>query len=217
LYDRITPSSEYACEKFCATCCTKKVTVTTLEGLHVLNALVKTGRTEKIPGDSGALSPDRYIPETTTNRFAKSCMEDDFFPEEEEGMDHGPCVFMENDLCPVYSVRPFGCRCMVSEKKCATGGHADITPWRLTVNTFFMQYIEHLDTAGYTGNLEDVLYHLAGEQNRLAYEQNRLKTDSRQLIKNAPVPVLMIPPEDQAKIRPILDEVGKIEREVMQS
>ena len=80
---------------------------------------------------------------------------------------------MEDSQCPLYLLRPFGCRCLVSRHDCGNKGYAEIEDFVLSVNTIFMQTIEHVDLNGCTGNMIDVITTMASEVNRQVYEDNR--------------------------------------------
>jgi hypothetical protein len=80
----------------------------------------------------------------------------------------------------------------------------------LSLNTLFLQTIEHLDAAGCSGNLLDVLVVMASPENRQAYEDHRLKFATAGLIANQPLKVLMIPPQHRARMEPIIQSLREI-------
>jgi hypothetical protein len=80
----------------------------------------------------------------------------------------------------------------------------------LTVNTVFLQTIEHLDAAGCTGNLADVLRCLLPDDNRQAFRDGRLSCSATGLIGNHPLTVLMVPPEHRNRLQPILSALGNL-------
>jgi hypothetical protein len=151
----------------------------------------------------------RFQPKITTNQLANLCAEG-IEPPPEEGNEWKQCPFLINLQCPMYSVRPFNCRCLVSRNDCGQKGYADMDEFVLSVNTIFLQAIEHLDDKGCSGNLIDVLGVMASEKNRQAYENNALKCATTGLIANQPLKVLMIPPEHRTKIEPILKSLREI-------
>jgi hypothetical protein len=108
---------------------------------------------------------------------------------------------LQDDKCPIYDVRPFACRCMVSKHRCADTGAAEIDEFTITVNHVFLQYIEHLDQNGFSGNMADVLTHILAKG---IPDINTSSVTRTCLIKNAPLRALMIPPEHRKKIEPIL-------------
>ncbi len=100
---------------------------------------------------------------------------------------------------------------MVSKRNCRETGYADMDPLVLTVNNICLQYIEHIDVHGFTGNLSDVLGVMAKEQNRQKYKSSQLKVSGTSLIANRPLKVLMIPPEHRLEAKPILDSLNSIQ------
>jgi hypothetical protein len=125
-------------------------------------------------------------------------------------MDLPACPLLVDRLCPIYELRPHGCRCLVSRRKCAETGYAAFDDFVLSVNTVFLQAIEHVDAGGCSGNLVDVLQVLSDERNREAYRNSALHCSTNQLIPNQPLEVLMIPPEHRTRIESILEELRQI-------
>jgi len=210
LYDRVCESlGNLACRKHCADCCSRNVTMTTLEGLHLLEGLD--------PGEQGAclasLAQDPggtiFRPRWTTNQIAARCRDGQDPPQDEAVHDGSPCRLLSDAACPLYAVRPFGCRCMVSRQPCADRGYADVDDWVLTVNTVFLQTIEHIDRPGCFGNMQDVLLALGREDRRAAYREGQPPLDAPGLIANRPAPVLMVPPEHRGRVQPILEEMQR--------
>jgi hypothetical protein len=87
----------------------------------------------------------------------------------------------------------------------------------LTVNTVFLQTIEHLDATGCTGNLADVLLCLLPDENQQAYREGRLSCSATGLTGNHPLTVLMVPPEHRDRLQPILQALGKLSTEPSKS
>jgi hypothetical protein len=200
LYDEFTTGLETACRKGCAVCCTANMTLTTLEGSKML------ARVEAETG-AGRLGTDAhrgFRPRVTTNHMAALCMEGKDLPEEYMAPDPGPCPLVTDAICPVYEDRPFGCRCMVSSRDCTETGMADMDDWVLTVNHLFLQFIEHLDGGGCSGNLLDVLAVLSDPAQRSRWEAGEMICRAAGLIPNRPIPVLMIPPEYRERAQPLV-------------
>ena len=187
----------FACGRGCSACCTQSVNVTALEGRLVSDYLLANGwgragleqRLGKFPGRRRAL--------LTTNDFARLCFDGVEAPEEEgTPWDFTPCLFLKNNCCTIYPVRPFMCRAFVSTGNCAEQGVAEVAPFMLMANTVFMQLIEHLDQGRPWGNLLDVLaLQLAGSTDQ-SHEQNRLAM-------SRPLPGFLIPPEEEEDLQPI--------------
>jgi hypothetical protein len=154
-----------------------------------------------------------FRPLLTTNRIAELCRQGREIPEEAFGDPAEICPLLEENACPVYPLRPFGCRCLVSRVPCRESGTAEMPDFVLTVNTVFLQTIEHLDATGCTGNLADVLLCLLSAENRQAYEEGRLSCNATGLIGNHPLTVLMVPPEHRNRLQPILGALAKLSTE----
>ncbi|MCB2146254.1 MAG: hypothetical protein KQI81_07240 [Deltaproteobacteria bacterium] len=210
IYDRFAGEFDLACEKYCAHCCTANVTMTTLEGYRILNHLEKTGETRYLEMIARQAHPDRFLPRISINRMADICARDGDPPDEPLNPDAGPCPVLADDTCPLYPVRPFGCRCMVSARNCGRTGFADMDPFILTVNDVFLQHLEHIDAQGYTGNFVDVMQFLDLNENRQNYAAGRLGAAPDGLVANQPVFVLMIPPEHRERIQPLLMQIRSL-------
>ena len=209
VYDDFAASLELACKKYCAHCCTTSVTVTTIEGYKLALDLASGSITgwEKLIRQAAAQK--HFKPKMTTNRFADLCAGGIEPPDEEFG-ESQTCPFLTDKQCPLYAVRPFGCRCLVSRHDCGRHGYADIEDFVLSVNTVMLQTIEHLDAGGCSGNMLDVLNVFVRQENRLAYETGKLECASTGLVANQLLKVLMIPPEHRTRMQPILEALRKI-------
>ena len=84
-------------------------------------------------------------------------------------------------------------------------------PFILTVNDVFLQYLEHIDAQGYTGNFADVMKFLASDENRQEYVAGRLGAPPEDLVANQPVFVLMIPPEHRERVQPLMNQIRGIQ------
>ncbi|MBT3388261.1 MAG: hypothetical protein HN417_10050 [Desulfobacula sp.] len=182
--------------------------MTTIESYKIIDYLIKEDKLQLLSGLS--TSQKRFLPKITINQFAELCINDGEIPEEENNPDWGNCAFLSDDICSIYELRPFACRCMLSEKQCGEKGYAFMNPFILTVNNVFQQYIEHLDQNGYFGNIADILTLLSDSETRADYMKNNLKSDSAPLISNKKIKYLMIPPEDRAKIAPLLNKLNNL-------
>jgi Fe-S-cluster containining protein len=209
-YDGYYATLDTACKKYCAHCCTNNVTLTTLEGYKIVDHLMAAGKMELIDGLKHRAATNRYRPQASTNRLAELYAAEANVPQEEMAADWKECSLLTENVCAIYNLRPFGCRCFVSRQNCAETGYADIDEFTASVNTVFLQTIEHLDADGCSGNLIDVLQVMASEDNRRAYAKDRLKCEANELIVNWSLKVLMIPPEHRTKMEPILQELRQI-------
>ena len=210
IYGDFIGSLDVACQKYCSRCCTNNVIMTTLEG-HLIAEHIHIGKSfDLLKKVKKGVSKKRFLPQTTTNKMAELCVKGKDLPQEDHPHTQGICPILTDDLCPIYTVRPFGCRCLVSKHDCRKTGYADIEPLVLTVNHLMLQFIEHIDASGFSGNLADILMLLATKKNRRAHEANALKISNAPLISNLPIKVLMIPPEHRMHIQPILNALNNI-------
>ena len=214
IYDAFARGLDVACRKYCAHCCTSNVSLTTLEGYR----LVHSRETDQLEHLQQCLEPAFekrvFRPLLTTNQIAELCRQGREIPEEASGDPAEICPMLEENACPVYSLRPFGCRCLVSRVPCRELGTAEMPDFVLTVNTVFLQMIEHLDATGCTGNLADVLLCLQSAENRQAYKEGRLSCSATGLIGNHPLTVLLLPPEHRNRLQPILDALAELSTEL---
>jgi Fe-S-cluster containining protein len=211
VYEAFIHPFHLACRPLCAACCTCNVTLTTLEGYHLIGRLRPDQRRTVFDSVRKAAANKRYQPLLTINQIAAMCRDGKAIPEEANDPLWGRCPLLKADSCPVYELRPFGCRCMVSRSDCRKSGQADIDELVLSVNHLILQYIEHLDTGGTTGNLIDVLLFFASKQNREAYLKGGKTAGRPALVPNHAIPVLMIPPEHRQHVLPILKKIGSID------
>jgi Fe-S-cluster containining protein len=207
IYEGFHRTLDLACGKKCAHCCTTNVTMTTLEGYKIVTDLVASGRRQVIDALGQLSDIRRFQPLLTTNRMAELCAADARVPEEDMAEEWQDCSLLNDSLCRIYDLRPFGCRCFVSRQNCGETGYADIDDFTASVNTVFLQVIEHLDAEGCSGNLIDVLKFMASDDGRQAYGSGGLNCENSGLIVNWELKVLMIPPEHRERIEPILEQL----------
>ena len=210
IYDRFADSLDLACKKHCDQCCTSDVILTTLEGCKIIDRLSKDTEIGIIQRIQSASEIPRFRPQITTNRLARLCADGVETPEEFGGENWQDCPVLQDHHCPIYELRPFGCRCLLSRHHCREKGYAEMDDFVLSVNTVILQTIEHVDVEGCSGNLVDVLQTMSIEQNREAYRSGKLHCTGNGLIANQPLEVLMIPPEHRTKMEPILQELRQI-------
>jgi hypothetical protein len=210
VYDEFVRVQDTACKIHCHVCCTTHITLTTLEAYKICDTL-PPGECEKLLGRVRAASGlKRFRPALTTNALADLCARDEDLPAENETSTDEQCPLLAEDLCSIYALRPFNCRCFISRTHCGEKGFAEVDESVLAVNTLFLQTVEHLDADGCSGNLLDVLGVLASEANRTAYAAGALHCTGNGLIANRPVKVLMLPPEQRETIEPIMRKLRGI-------
>jgi Fe-S-cluster containining protein len=213
VYDDIISTdgmSALACTKGCASCCTRNLTMTTLEGLYLVDRCGEAQRGELFDRIHAQAAKERFQPSITINRMAELCARDADIPDEGGNEDLGPCPVLDADICPAYPLRPFGCRSMVSKKDCRKTGYADMDDFVLALNDVFMQYLEHIDSPGFSGNFTDVMLYLASQENRALYQKGQAGKPPKGLLANLPVHVLMVPPEHRQRLQPILKRLNSI-------
>ena len=217
IYEAFARGLDVACRKYCAHCCTSNVSLTTLEGYRLVHSHEMDQLDHLQQCIEPAFGKRVFRPLLTTNQIAELCRQGREIPEEASGDPAEICPLLEENACPLYSLRPFGCRCLVSRVPCRKSGAAEMPNFVLTVNTVFMQTIEHLDAAGCTGNLADVLLCLLADENRQAFRDGRLSCRKTGLIGNHRLTVLMVPPEHRARLQPILSAIGNLSSEPSQA
>jgi len=210
IYEKFAASLDLACKKYCDHCCTSGVTLTTLEGYKIIERLTADTGTDIIQKIQSASEINRYRPQISTNRLARMCADGLEPPGEIGDGNWQDCPVLLDQLCPIYELRPFGCRCLVSRHRCSDTGYAEMDEFVLSVNTVFLQTIEHVDAEGCSGNLVDVLQAMSDKKNRDAYRNGKLHCTGNGLIANQTLEVLMIPPEHRSGMEPILQELRKV-------
>jgi Fe-S-cluster containining protein len=210
IYDDFAGDFDVACKKYCDQCCTNSVSITTLEGYLIAEKMILNGKSDLFRRIKATTSEMRFQPKITTNRLADLCMNGKDLPEEKNNFGGESCPLLKSHECPVYSVRPFGCRCFMSKHDCSEKGYAEVDELVITLNTIFLQYIEHIDAQGFSGNLTDILVFMQAEKNRHAFKTGKLKNPEAGFIANQPTNVLMVPPEDRRKVKPILKALQDI-------
>ena len=170
VYSRWVERFPLACQKGCAACCTGSVTMTSLEGEVILDFINKNNRGKWLLHKLAKTAPGKSKAAITLNQYAAACLKHQEVGEAALGSwDFTPCVFLDENMCSLYEVRPFDCRSFGSLVRCGVDEAAEIAPMHLTVNTVFTQIIEHLSSdGGYWSNMTDILHSLSccGTRNR---------------------------------------------------
>ena len=200
LYDQFAAGLDLFCHRGCAHCCTANVTLTSLEGRYLFDFIRHNApshllrRITALPGGGG-----RRVP-LTTNALARLCAEGQTPQEETDSAPAGRCPLLEQEVCPVYAARPFACRCLVSTADCGATGYAAMDDFTLSLNTVFLQCIEHLDAGGWSGSLGVMLGYMEKEAGNLS-------GDLPGLAANSPLTILMVPPEHREAMAPWLEKL----------
>jgi Fe-S-cluster containining protein len=190
-YDSWTKQYQFACRPGCASCCTQSVTMTTLEGERITEYVRQRGQLDTLAARLRDSRPS-IRPTQTTNQFAASCLAREEPAEERAEWDFTPCIFLDQGLCTIYPVRPFGCRSFSSTHDCRIHGCAEVAPVLITVNTVVLQIIEHLNSrGGCWGNMVDILRQLLAGQEGVAESH---------LLEAQPNPGFLIPQEEMQEV-----------------
>jgi Fe-S-cluster containining protein len=210
LFDETVSPYASACGRGCSACCTCNVTCTTLEGWLMIRQMLANGNPVEIEPKVSTAPPNRFQPAVTINHMVALCVNGDALPPEMNDPGAGPCVWLNDNVCPIYSVRPFACRAMLSTEPCSSGGEASMPDFVLSLNNVMMQYIEALDQPGASGNLIDILAFLFDKENQKAYINQQCRKFGPPLAVNRSFSVLMIPPEHRTAIQPFLERIQSI-------
>ncbi|MFH1019989.1 MAG: YkgJ family cysteine cluster protein [Pseudomonadota bacterium] len=191
----------FACRQGCATCCTRSVTMTCLEGDGIMAFLAEENRLAELNGPAFPPTASRMgrTVQCTTNTFVAAHLRGESV-EEAESWDLRPCPFLKEESCTIYPVRPFGCRLFASLDPCAASGVAEMPPGYLAGATALLQCIEHLDNGGRWGTMVELLTGLNTGQ----IESHGEPT--------APLPGFLIAPDERTLVEPLLD--GLLARKV---
>lgn len=212
IHEDYLSSSESACHKGCATCCTRNVTITSLEGFYLLENLDEDKRAIALQRIQQQADKKRLIPLLTVNAMAQRCLNGEDLPEEEYDPSWTPCPLLDDDgACSVYAFRPLACRAMVSRNICGVSGEADMDDILFTVNNVFMQVLEHMDQGGTLANMMDLLMHLGVDGHWEHYKTHGTHPDPpASFLLNQPLSTLMVPPEHRAMIKPVIEELQEL-------
>ncbi len=209
IFDRWNIEPGVACRKGCSYCCTQNVTITALEGESILRFIVATGMSGWL-AEKLACPPSHQPPKMTTNDFASACLEGrEVDPGDQQNL--SICPFLENNLCRIYAVRPFGCRLFISMRTCSALHPAQISDEYFEAATAVSQLLEHLGQKEYWGNMLDVLpalldirefEEIADRLNSTLSMQARLQT-----LTARPLPGFLLSEEHVEKVAPLLQKI----------
>ncbi len=197
------------CEKGCSVCCTQNVLVTAVEGELIHRYVRERGLEKWLAARMKEKGATRRV-QVTTNSFAASCLKGDDIEPESYGNEK-PCPFLKENSCTIYKVRPFSCRCFISEIKCKPGVFAEIGAAYLSASSAVMQIIEHLSQGEYFGNLFDVLLALSDlPENRKLFGMlpSSLSNQGRANVNKArPLPGFLLVENEMGKVQPLLEAI----------
>lgn len=198
-----------ACRKGCAACCTGSVTISSLEGENILEFIKNRGRDQWLSAKLAQASPGNNRTLLTANQFAEACLRQQEIVAESFGCwDFTPCIFLEDDICAIYEVRPFGCRSFGSLVQCRKDTAAEMAPIHLTVNTVFTQIVEHISSdGGHWGIMTDILHSLVKSQNLV---------HSSHTPNARPIPGLLLESHEAQEVHLLVRKLGEYSSDMEQ-
>ena len=199
----VTGHYRIACKRACTLCCTRHVTLTTIEAHSILKDLKQLN----LQLDSKCVNTTTgsfFQPQYTINHIAYACLNHQEPPVEEPGPTLDKCPLLKDDLCTVYQNRPFICRAFLSLHPCRLDGQAEVPTGLASVIGACQQLIEHLDVGGYFGNLVDILA-LQTKMNDSSLIAQGEPIQKTQLPMNRSLPGFLIPPEDRKEVGSFLE------------
>lgn len=209
IFDQWNSEPGVTCRKGCSYCCTQNVTITALEAESILRFIVAEGMSGWL-AEKLSCPPSHQPPKMTTNDFAKACLEGrEVDPGDQQNL--SICPFLENNLCRIYPVRPFGCRLFISTRTCSALHPARISDAYFEAATAVSQLLEHLGQKEYWGNMLDVLpalldirefEEIAGQLNSTLSMHARLQT-----LTAKPLPGFLLSEEHAEKVSPLLQKI----------
>ena len=202
-------TEESVCKKGCAACCTQNVLITAVEGELIHRFIREQGKEEWMAAKMQQKGNTKRV-QITTNSFAASCLQGDDVIPESYGNEE-PCPFLKDDCCSIYDVRPFSCRCFISEIMCKPGVPAVIGETYLSASSAVMQVVEHLGQGEYLGNMFDVLLALCDlPENKplMRLLPASLSDQGRAKVTKAlPLPGFLLVEEEMEKVQPLLEAI----------
>jgi Fe-S-cluster containining protein len=133
LFDRFSDEMDRACIEGCAACCTRNVTLTSLEAKYILDGLNSYEKDAVLSRIANEHHKNRMVPKITINELAKLCMAGEEPPEEFADPLWGACPLLSNQRCMVYDLRPLACRAMTSKKRCNVTGFAEMDEYMVSL------------------------------------------------------------------------------------
>jgi len=190
-----------ACQKGCGSCCTQSVTMTSLEGEVIRDHVAAMGREKWLFAKLAHAAPGRNRETVTMNQFARACINRLEVEGDASGnWDYTPCVFLEQKVCSIYAVRPFGCRSFGSFVQCTADSAAQMAPIHLAVNTVFTQIIEHVNSdGGYCSAMTDILHSLVNSP---------ICNEKEHLLPAQPVPGFLLEPHEIKVVQALFLQLG---------
>jgi len=198
LLDHWLDQWDFICEAGCSTCCTRHVTMTSLEGEYIHNSIQDKEKREWFYEVLQSID-FTTLPGPTTNEFAAGCLKgEEVQPPLRFHLES--CPFLVKQNCTIYEARPLNCRCFVSLEKCGPNHPAVVPDFVLTASTAVLQIVEHLDQKNQWGNMLDILRIQSVNFPDKKQIQHRIR-------ECKPLPGFLIPPEDFDQVQPLLESI----------
>ncbi len=192
-----------ACSKGCSACCTKSVTISALEGI----AIQRHCRQHNIHINIDKNIPNTTRPKQTTNQYVNSFLFRKNNSVEETEWSTDPCMFLKNDVCSIYSIRPIMCRGFISYSDCIQNGFAEVPNHIVSYNIIIQQIIEHISCGMIWGLMDDVLF-------ALGINLNENNLNANQLTKNTlvcqPIKGFMLTKDESLRLCDLLNKIKQL-------
>lgn len=200
---------KFSCSAGCATCCTRNVTLTNQEAKRILNYFSTSERANSLLEILTALELSSP-PGQTTNEYILSCIEGR--EKQEKTANTGGCPFLADNLCTIYPVRPFSCRCFASTTICTTQSTAAVPDHYLYGSMAVMQLIEHLDQFNSWGIMTDMLLVLSQTKQYREKYKNPMIAEKAAAARNSlrsarPLPGFIIPETYIGRTEPLIQSI----------
>lgn len=145
----------FCCSKGCSVCCTQNVTITSLEAKNIIHFLHSNNRI-KLTVRQLRRVKHTQAPRLTTNEYVQGSIDNHELHQQHTDQST-TCLFLEENVCTIYPVRPFSCRCFTSQKICTAENPASIPDEYLYGAIITQQILEHLDQSRPWGSMTDML------------------------------------------------------------
>lgn len=207
-FEQWSADNNFCCKAGCSTCCTQNVTITALEGERILSYCIQHNRRTWLL-DKLLKLEQREKPKQTTNEYVLACLQG-ADPEEEKESTRNVCPFLEENICTIYEVRPFSCRCFSSETVCSHDRSATVADHYIYASMAVMQLIEHLSQFNHWGHMGEVLRALVQTKKYQAFTHPEMISQDNIInkVRSAqPIPGFIIPDEHKDQIGPLIETI----------
>ena len=209
LFSDWAKDNSFYCSKGCSTCCTQNVSLTTLEARRIAHFLVENNTVDKISNKLDSSSGVKG-PHQSTNQYVQEILTGKAGEEEPVDLSRS-CPFLEDNICSIYAVRPFSCRCFSSNVPCSQSTSAEVPQHYLLGSLAVMQILEHLDHPRNWGYLTDMLLVILNTpefQHQKTTCENPHKNKSQSaLLTSQKISGFFLPESEKKKIAPLLQSI----------